>query len=70
MGSTARKYKGSLSLVDKGGVAQMTADAAPSSGLCIRYAPSPDAGRSQPTHWRVTHEGDGCGDGFEIEEAG
>jgi len=40
------------------------------SGLCTRYGPSPDAGRSQPTHWRVTHEGDGCGDGFEIEEAG
>ncbi len=38
------------------------------SGFCTRYAPSPGSVPRQQTHWRVTHEDDGCGDGAEVEE--
>lgn len=38
------------------------------SGFCTRYAPSPGAQRGQMTYWRVTHAGDGCGDGDAVEQ--
>ena len=37
------------------------------SGFCTRYAPSPVSNRAQETHWRVTHESDACGDGYEVD---
>ena len=37
------------------------------SGFCTRYAPSPVPNRVQETHWRVTHESDACGDGYEVD---
>jgi len=39
------------------------------SGFCTRYAPSPGPARGQQTHWRVTHDDDGCGDGVEVDAA-
>jgi hypothetical protein len=38
------------------------------SGYCTRYAPPPTGTRGwNQTHWRVTHETDGCGDGEAID---
>jgi hypothetical protein len=37
------------------------------SGYCTRFAPAPTGEDKREVDWGVTHAGDGCGDGDQVE---